>query len=121
MAIHDIALTYGGGAQGMRYEDALHYSAERPFLVLFDQEQYPGPFLKAAALIEAIIQRHPFTDGNKRTGYLAGITLLELLTGLTVEANADEVETVCLAVEDKQMTAEELATWMEERAILADC
>jgi len=30
---------------------------------------------------------------------LAGITLLELLTGLTVEADKDEVESVCLVVE----------------------
>ena len=120
MAIHDIALTYGGGAQGMRYEETLHYAMERPFLVLYDQEQYPGPFLKSAVLMEAIIQRHPFTDGNKRTGYLGGITLLELLSGLTVEADKDEVEYVCLAVEDERMTAEELALWMEERAIPAD-
>jgi death-on-curing protein len=120
MAIHDIALSYGGGAQGMRYEETLHYAVERPFLVLYDQEQYPGPFLKAAVLMEAIIQRHPFTDGNKRTGYLAGITLLELLTGLTVEANRDEVETVCLAVEDEQMTAQGLALWMDVRTAPAD-
>jgi len=120
MAIHDIALTYGGGRQGMRYEESLHYAVERPFLVLYDQEQYPDSFLKSAILMEAIIQRHPFTDGNKRTGYLAGITLLELLTDLTVEAGKDEVESVCLTVEDEQMTAQELALWMRERAVSAD-
>jgi death-on-curing protein len=104
----------------MRYEETLHYAVERPFLVLYGQEQYPGPFLKSAILMEAIIQRHPFTDGNKRTGYLAGITLLELLTGLTVEADEDEVENVCLVVEGEQMTAQELALWIGDRTIPAD-
>ena len=41
--------------------------------------------------MEAIIQGDPFTDGNKRTGYLSGITLLELLSGVTVEADDDEI------------------------------
>lgn len=85
-------------------------------MVLFDQEQYPGSFLKAAVMTENIIQGHPFSDGNKRTGYLAGITLLELLTGLTVEAGDKEIERICLAVESGGMSAEELASWMEEHS-----
>jgi death on curing protein len=101
----------------MRYVETLHYAVERPFLTLFDQEQYPGSFVKAAVLMEAIIQGHPFTDGNKRTGYLAGITQLELLNGETVEAEVSEVESVCLAVEAGQITLTELAWWMWDRAV----
>lgn len=101
----------------MRYAESLHYAVERPWLILFDQEQYPGPFVKAAALMEAIIQRHPFTDGNKRTGYLAGITQLEVINGETVEAEPSEVASICLAVEAKQVTVTELAWWMWDRAV----
>lgn len=89
-------------------------------MTLFGVEQYPGPFLKAAVIMENIIQGHPFTDGNKRTGYLAGLTLLELLTGFTVEAGDDEVAEICLKVEDKRMPAEELAAWMEDHAVTAE-
>jgi hypothetical protein len=31
---------------------------------------------------------------------------------MTVEADEDQIVEVCLAVEDKQMSAEELASWM---------
>lgn len=94
----------------------MHYAVERPFLFLFEEEQYPGPFLKAAVMAEIIIRGHPFSDGNKRTDYLAGITLLELLIGLTVEAGDKEIERVCLAVEGGKMVAEELASWMEKHS-----
>ena len=100
----------------MRYEESLHYAVHRPFLVLYGKEQFPDPFLKSAVLMQAIVQGHPFTDGNKRTGYLAGITMLELLTGVTVEADDSQIVEVCLAVEAKRMSAEELASWMSEHA-----
>lgn len=100
----------------MRYPETLYYAAERPFLVLFGQEQYPCAFLKAAVLTERIIRGHPFTDGNKRTGYLAGITLLELLMDLTVEADKEQVVKVCLSVESERMSAQELAEWMGDHA-----
>jgi prophage maintenance system killer protein len=53
---------------------------------------------------------------DKRTGYLAGITLLELLSGTTVEADDNEIVEVCLAVEAARMSAEELAEWMGDHA-----
>lgn len=116
MEIHDIALSYGGGEPGIRYAESLHYIVDKPFLVLFDEEQYPDPFLKAAVMMESLNRGHCFTDGNKRTGYLAGITLLELLVGLTVEADKDEVERVSLAVEAKELSTEELASWMSDHS-----
>lgn len=85
-------------------------------MVLFGREQYPGSFLKAAVLATRIIRGHPFTDGNKRTGYLSAITMLEIMSGLTVEATEDEVVKVCLAVEAGRMSAEELADWMGDHA-----
>jgi death-on-curing protein len=57
-------LQYGGGAPGFRYPGSLHYAVDRPFLTLFGEEQSPGPFLKAAVMMENIIQGHPFTDGK---------------------------------------------------------
>lgn len=105
-------MSYGGGEPGIRYAESLHYIVDKPFLVLSDEEQYPGPFLKAAVMMESLNRGHCFTDGNKRTGYLAGVTLLELLVDLTVEADEDEVERVSLAVEAQRLSTEELADWM---------
>lgn len=113
-------LRYGGGRPGIRYPESLHYAVDRPFLTLFGQVQYPDPFLKAAVMMESINQGHPFVDGNKRTGYLAGITLLELLTGLTVAAEDREIVDISLAVQAEEVGAHELASWMKAHAVPAD-
>lgn len=42
--------------------------------------------------------------------------MLELLAGLTVEANEGEVERVSLAVEAQRLSMEELADWMGEHS-----
>lgn len=80
--------------------------------MIYDEEQYPGAFLKAAVIMEAIIRGHPFNDGNKRTGYLAGITLLELLNGRMVWARQEAVERMCLEVEAEQMSRDMLVRWL---------
>jgi predicted double-glycine peptidase len=51
---------------------------------------------------------------------LAGITLLELLTGLTVEATDEEIVGICLSVEAKETSAQGLADWMEAHAFPVD-
>ena len=37
-----------------------------------------GTVAMAAAYTAGIVRNHPFTDGNKRTGFLVGILFLEL-------------------------------------------
>lgn len=40
-------------------------------------DPHPDPFDKATMLLRGITQGHPFTDGNKRTGYLTAAYFLE--------------------------------------------
>lgn len=56
-----------GGLAGIKDAGALEYVCEKPFLQLFNQEQYPDIFHKAAVLMFAIARGHYFYDGNKRT------------------------------------------------------
>ena len=43
-----------------------------------EMEFYPDVEQKAAAILESIVNNHPFIDGNKRTGYvLMRLFLLE--------------------------------------------
>lgn len=45
---------------------------------MFDgKELYPDVFLKAAALLDSLINNHPFVDGNKRTGITAAALFLQ--------------------------------------------
>jgi death-on-curing protein len=68
----------------------------------------------AAAYAYGILRNHPFSDGNKRTGYaLALVFLLDngfAFTGSDVES----VETM-LAVADGSLGDDELAAWLRER------
>ena len=70
---------------------------------------------KAAALTESIINTHVFVNGNKRTGIMAGMVMLEV-NGMTVVAESDELTKVALEVEAGSMTLQGLAEWMSEPA-----
>jgi death-on-curing protein len=71
-------LGYGGGRHGgVRYESGLLIALDKPWFAFGGSPPlYPEPHDKAAALMESLIRTHPFVDGNKRTAYVAGITLL---------------------------------------------
>lgn len=44
---------------------------QQPKQVLFGHELYPNIWLKAAFILQKITKKHVFTDGNKRTAYVA--------------------------------------------------
>lgn len=71
--IHSAAIARYGGASGVRDTGSLEAAVDRPYSSFGGQEMFPGPFAKAAALMESIIQRHPFVDGNKRTGVASAV------------------------------------------------
>ncbi|MEP6715063.1 MAG: type II toxin-antitoxin system death-on-curing family toxin [Terriglobia bacterium] len=77
IAIHDRLLALHGGAVGLRDRGLLGSALARA-------EQYFA-YSKSSDLIDmatactaGIIRNHPFVDGNKRTGFVAGILFLEL-------------------------------------------
>ena len=87
----------------------------RPYASYGGEELFPTPFDKAAALMESVIQRHPFVDGNKRTGLLAGVALLHLV-GYVFAAPRNEMVEVPVALAEHKVTAEELSGWFETHA-----
>ncbi len=62
-------------------------------------DPHPSPFAKAAMLFRGITQGHPFTDGNKRTGFLIAAYLLDLL-GWAIPPDFDSraVEDLAVAI-----------------------
>ena len=70
---------------GVRDEESLLAAIERPWQASFGREHFASPFEKAAALMESIIRRHPFVDGNKRTAMASASYLLSTF-GYEVEA-----------------------------------
>jgi death-on-curing protein len=74
---------------------------------------FPTPYVKAAALMEGIIKNHPFADGNKRTAFLAGARLLQMLAGKDMKLTVKEGVEVGKAVAEGRINVAELAAWFE--------
>ena len=76
--LHQEVLHKYGGAAGIRDEGLLDSALNRPFHFFGNEELYPGPYLKAASILESIVCNHPFIDENRQIGYLlSAIILLE--------------------------------------------
>lgn len=66
MTLHDILIDEFGGTDGVRDLGALEAALFRP-----QTGYYEDVVAEAAALLESLIQSHPFLDGNKRTAVAA--------------------------------------------------
>jgi death-on-curing protein len=77
LAIHDRSLAMHGGATGVRDQALLESALARPRQ--HDAYASAPSIVEMAALYTAgIVRNHPFVDGNKRTGFVAGVLFLEL-------------------------------------------
>jgi death-on-curing protein len=101
-----------GGSLGVRDASALEVAVARPYVGYEESELFPTPFDKATALMESVIQRHPFVDGNKRTGLLAGAALLHL-AGYDFAAPKGEMVKMPVALAEHKITNEELSQRFE--------
>ena len=70
LSIHEKSINFFGGGSGIRDNGALLAALARPYQTFDQQELYPSPAEKAAAVFESLIINHPFIDGNKRTEYV---------------------------------------------------
>lgn len=94
-AVHHEQLDEHGGAAGMRDERLFESALARPLnLALYGQ---PDVFDLAAAYAVALAKNHPFTDGNKRTAYVAMEPFL-ILNGARLMADDASATQTMLAV-----------------------
>ena len=84
LAIHALLIEGFGGAESVRDLGALESAVFRP-----QTGYYDDAIAEAAALLESIIQNHPFLDGNKRTAVAAADVHLRM-NGL--ELGGDSVD-----------------------------
>lgn len=90
--IHQEQLDEHGGLRGLKDENALELALARPLNKSADGET--DIHVLAAAYLYGFVKNHPFSDGNKRTGYLAAFTFL-YINGWLIEADqADVIEFV---------------------------
>jgi death on curing protein len=101
LAVHDRLLALHGGAAGLRHE-ALLKSALARARQLFAYAEAPDLIDMATAYTSGIIRNHPFIDGNKRTGFVAGILLLEL-NGYSFTASEEEAAQAVLGLDAESL------------------
>jgi death-on-curing protein len=77
LALHTRLLALYGGAPGVRDPGLLESATARP-RHLHAYADKPDVIQLAAAYTTGIIRNHPFVDGNKRTGFVAGVLFLEM-------------------------------------------
>ena len=70
----------------------------RPQTTIGLDDAYPTIWLKAAALLQSIVNNHALIDGNKRLGWLATAVFLEINGASVARATNDEVVDLVMAV-----------------------
>jgi death-on-curing protein len=112
---HTVSIEQYGGSKGVRDRESLLAAIERPWQASFGQEHFPSPFEKAAALMESIIRRHLFVDGNKRTATASASYLLSTF-GHEIEADQQDLEDFAVTVAEGNLEIVEIALWFEKHS-----
>jgi death-on-curing protein len=112
---HTVSVEQYGGSAGVRDEASLLAAIERPWQASSGRKHFASPFEKAADLMEFIIRRHPFVDGNKRTGTASASYLLSTL-GYDVEAEQRELGDFAVNVARGDLELAEIARWFESHS-----
>jgi death on curing protein len=117
--LHERLIRLLGGIQGIRDEGLLRSAIAQPEAGFGDEYFHKDLFEMAAAYVFHIILNHPFLDGNKRTGWMAGSVFLELNDVILKPAPSQfDAEVMSLAVAegkaDKNMIADFFRKYSEE-------
>lgn len=110
--IHYRLVTETGGEHGIRDMGLLESAVARPKATFDEQELYIDVFEKAAALMESLVNNHPFIDGNKRTGIACAVLFLRQ-NGIAFNAKNSEVENFTLQVAKSELDPGGIAEWFK--------
>jgi death-on-curing protein len=117
-----LAITEFGGRPGaVRQAGLVEQIIGAAFQTFEGEDPHPAPYDKAAMLFRGITQGHPFTDANKRTGFLLAIYYLDRM-GYVLRSELSPAEVVSFSrrvsageVRDPGTIAAALAAWTEPR------
>ena len=109
-SIHIGQLHEHGGLAGIRDENALESALARARNKWTHGKENDLAVL-AAAYGFGLVRNHPYSDGNKRVGFLAIVTFLGI-NGCDFEATDAEVVTEILNLASGQLSEEDLACWI---------
>lgn len=104
---HRLLIERYGGAAGLRDAGALESALHQPQTGYYDSLIH-----EAAALLESLIQSHPFIDGNKRVTFAVTDVFLRV-NGCRITADSEAIyATLMKLFEQKTLDLEHLVTWL---------
>ncbi len=100
-----------GGAPGIRDHGALESALHRP-----QPGYYDTLIHEAAALLESLVQNHPFVDGNKRVAF-AVVDVFLRINGYGITADSKSIYDHMMELfEARTFDMEHLVPWLQEIA-----
>lgn len=81
----------------------------RPQTTVGGSDAYPTIWLKAAALLQSIVDNRALLDGNKRFGWVATAVFLEINDASVATASNDDVDDLVMSVAAGASTIEGIA------------
>lgn len=91
LKLHELSIVKYGGSQGIRDEG-----------------------LMESAIAESIIINHPFVDGNKRTGYLAMLAILDE-GKLELSVPDSSIYSFIIKISTGEIKFEEIVGWLKQK------
>ena len=114
LAIHDRLLAAHGGAAGLRDAGLLQSALARP-RQHYAYAAHTNILEMAALYTTGIVRNHPFVDGNKRTGFVAGVLFLEL-NGFDFKASEEDATQAVLNLAAGNIDETAYAAWLKINA-----
>jgi len=80
-----------------------------------EKELYLDVFEKAAALMQSLVNNHPFIDGNKRTGIACAVLFFKQ-NGVLIHVHNRELEEFTLKVAKSEIDTRKITKWFNDAA-----
>jgi death-on-curing protein len=107
LEIHEDAIQEFSGADGILDMATLEY-------LIYRVNRVKDAYRRAAIALYCIAAKHPFIDGNKRTGFLVAENILGL-DELFIQAGEEEVVAFMLGVAEYRLGLREIEKWLKEK------
>ena len=105
---HQLLIERYGGASGLRDAGALESALHRPQTGYYDTLIH-----EAAALLESLVQNHPFVDGNKRVAFAVTDVFLRINSYQIAADSPTVFATLMQFFADQTFDMEHLVPWLE--------
>jgi death-on-curing protein len=114
--IHDQMVKRFGGSHGIRDIGLIESAVARPQATFGGKHLYSSLFDRAAALLQSLLKKHPFVDGNKRTALVSAGVFLKKNGYKLINNHKQEVE-FAIRVDNGNLTVEQISKWLKEHSV----